>query len=179
MEIERLPLGHLLADKHRAAELKWRGKPPGIPPEMAIEFMAKLKAGSTVRKLTGGGKLLGPAFVSFERLKKHYELNPEWGAEAWRISKINCNAGKGARLRKLTEIFCLKGLHAMVGANVRIDPSRGRRCCLACRNFARDNPPRMTPLAIARVKQALEAGATTQVRYALGAQLAEARSIDA
>lgn len=27
MEIERLPLGQSQADKHRAAELKWRGKP--------------------------------------------------------------------------------------------------------------------------------------------------------
>lgn len=29
MEIERLPLGQYLADKHRAAELRWRGMPPG------------------------------------------------------------------------------------------------------------------------------------------------------
>jgi hypothetical protein len=82
MEIELLPLGHSLADKHRAAELRWRGKPPGIPPEMAIEFMAKLKAGSTVRKLTAGGKILGAAMVSFDRFKKHCELNPIWAA--WR-----------------------------------------------------------------------------------------------
>jgi hypothetical protein len=135
--------------------------PPGIPPDMAIEFMNRLKAGSTVRKLTGGGKALGPALVTFDRFKKHCELHPEWGAEAWRISKINCNLGKGYRLRKLTEMFCLKGLHRMIGANVRIDPSRGRRCCLACRNFARDNPPKMTALAIANVRKALQAGATT------------------
>lgn len=32
MEIERLPLGQSQADKHRAAELKWRGKPSGIRP---------------------------------------------------------------------------------------------------------------------------------------------------
>jgi hypothetical protein len=76
-------------------------KPPGIPPEMAIEFMATLKAGGTVRKLTGGGKRLGPAMVSYDRFKKHCELHPEWAAEAWRISKINCNAGKGARPRNL------------------------------------------------------------------------------
>jgi hypothetical protein len=104
--------------------------PPGIPPEMAVEFMAKLKAGSTVRKLTGGGKRLGPAIVSFDRFKKHCELNPEWAVEAWRISKLNCNAGKGSRLRKMTEKLCLRGLHPMTGDNVRIDPSRGRRACL-------------------------------------------------
>ena len=51
MEIERLPLGQSLADKHRAAKLKWRGKPPGIPPEIAIEFMERLKADGTIRIL--------------------------------------------------------------------------------------------------------------------------------
>jgi hypothetical protein len=86
MEIELLPLGQSLADKHRAADLRWRGKPPGIPPEMAVVFMEKLKAGSTVRKLTAGGRVLGPAMVSFDRFKKHCELNPIWAAEAWKIS---------------------------------------------------------------------------------------------
>src|SRR6266404_4692544 len=102
MEIELLPLGQSLADKHRAAELKWRGKPPGIPPEMAIEFMAKLRARSTVRKLTGGGKRLGPAMVSRERFKKHCELNPIWAAEARRISDANSRIGKGAPARART-----------------------------------------------------------------------------
>ena len=81
MEIESLPYGQSLADKHRAAELKWRGRPPGIPPDIAIEFMAKLQAGSTLHKLTGGGKKLGPAIVSYDRFKKHCEINPEWAKE--------------------------------------------------------------------------------------------------
>jgi hypothetical protein len=148
------------ADKCRAAELKWRGAPPGMPPEMAAEFMTKLKAGSTVRKLTFGGKKFGPSFVSFPRFKKHCELNLEWALEAWRISKINTSLGKGSRLRKMTENFCLKGIHAMVGSNVRIDPSTGRRACLACRNIARDNPPPITPAVLTKIRQPLEAGAS-------------------
>jgi hypothetical protein len=71
MEIERLPLGQSLADKHRAAELRWRGMPPGIPPEMAVEFMARLRAGSTVRKLTGGGRLVAPDFHRRTSLPSH------------------------------------------------------------------------------------------------------------
>jgi hypothetical protein len=101
------------------------------------------------------GKRLGPAIVSFDRFKKHCELNPEWAVEAWRISMVNCNAGKGSRLRKMTEKLCLRGLHPMTGDNVRIDPSRGRRACLACRYFARDNPPRLTVEVLAKVKRAL------------------------
>jgi hypothetical protein len=69
--------------------------PPGIPPEMAIEFMSRLRGGSTNRKLTAGGKV-GPAFVSYERFKKHCELPPEWAREARAISDVNSRLGKGA-----------------------------------------------------------------------------------
>jgi hypothetical protein len=131
-----------------------------MSPEMANEFMAKLRDGSTVRKLTFGGKKFGPTLVSFPRFKKHCELHPEWATEAWRISKINGGIGKGARLRKMTESFCLKGLHAMTGNNVRIDPSTGRRACLACRNIARDRPPLIKPEVLTKIKQAFEAGAS-------------------
>jgi len=122
MEIERLPLGQSLADKHRAAELKWRGKPPGIPPEMATEFMEKLKAGSTVRKLTGGGKKLGPAMVSYDRFKKHCELHPVWAVQARGIS--DARLGKGCRTRNLTH--CPSG-HPYSGDNLFIS-KEGRRC---------------------------------------------------
>jgi len=66
MEIKRLPFGQSHADKCRVGYLKWVNAPPGIPREIAIEFMAKLKAGSTVRKLTAGGKIL--AGFSFGRV---------------------------------------------------------------------------------------------------------------
>jgi len=157
MEIERLAFGLSHADKMRAAELRWRGMPPGIPPAMAVEFMAKLKAGSTVRKLTGGGKL-GPNIVSFDRFKKHCQLHPEWASEAWRISKINCSAGKGAALRLTTH--CRAGLHLMTGSNVFIDGSHGRRRCLACRRAISAYAPPMADSVADRVKRALESGAS-------------------
>jgi len=103
------------SDVFRASELKWRGAAPGIPPEMADEFMARLKTRSTVRKLTLGGEKFGPSIVTFGRLKKHCELHPEWAAEAWRISKINAGIEKGARLRNLTH--CRHG-HPFAGENL-------------------------------------------------------------
>jgi hypothetical protein len=124
MEIQWLPLGQSLADKHRAAELRWRGMPPGIPPEMAIEFMEKLKAGSTIRKLTGGGKLLGPAMVSDDRFKRHCELHPEWAAGARKVSDANGRKGKGSRGRSLTH--CPAG-HPYSGENLFFS-KEGRRC---------------------------------------------------
>ena len=90
MEIERLPLGQSHADKCRSGNLKWRGMPPGLPPEMAVEFMAALRSGQTLRILTSGDKT--PAMVTPDRFKKHCELNPEWGAEAVRLAKENQQA---------------------------------------------------------------------------------------
>jgi hypothetical protein len=57
------------ADLCRAGQLRWNKAPPGMSSEMAAEFLAKLKAGSTVRMLTAGGKKLGPAMVTFARFK--------------------------------------------------------------------------------------------------------------
>jgi hypothetical protein len=51
-KIERLPFGQSHADKCRAGNLKWRNMPPGIPPEMATQFMAGLTSGKTLRILT-------------------------------------------------------------------------------------------------------------------------------
>ena len=76
MEMQRLPFGQSHADKIRAAHYRWVNMPPGIPPNMVDDFMAKLKAGSTIPKLTGGGKRSGPHIVSLGRFKKHCELNP-------------------------------------------------------------------------------------------------------
>ncbi len=161
MEIERLPLGQSLADKHRAATLKWRGMPPGIPPEMAVDFMAKLKAGSTIRKLTGGGKKLGPAMVSDDRFKKHCELNPEWASEARRISDVNSRIGKGARLRDATH--CLNG-HPFSGENLYIFPGGKERKCITCMKLRYESPVPATAEQIQQVTAALNAGKTiTQI----------------
>jgi hypothetical protein len=130
------------------------GTPKGLSDEKAARMMAALREGRTLR--TFG--------IRAPRLEAYFKTHPEYAQEARPLIEANAKAAhhrKGERLRKMTETFCLKGLHAMTGANVRIDPSRGRRCCLACRNFARDNPPRMTPQALVRVRQALEAGAST------------------
>jgi hypothetical protein len=157
METERLPLGKSLADKHRAAHYKWVNMPPGIPPDMAVEFMEKLKAGSTIRKLIGGGKILGPAMVSRERFKKHCELNPIWAAEARRISDVNGRLLKGARVRGLTH--CKHG-HPLSGDNLYVAPGRTERKCLTCVKRRYDAPVPATQEQIRQLTAALNAGKT-------------------
>jgi hypothetical protein len=128
MEIERLPFGQSQADKCRAGYLKWVNAPPGIPPDIAMELMARLKAGSTIRKLTGGGKL-GPAIVTFDRFKKHCDLHPEWAVEAWRISKLSTRACKIAAFRAQTH--CKYG-HSLADARLYQKDGYVARHCRAC-----------------------------------------------
>ncbi|MBJ7405942.1 MAG: hypothetical protein JHD07_22570 [Bradyrhizobium sp.] len=139
----------------RAAELRWRNVPAGIPAVLAEVFMNRLRGGSTIRKLTGGGQL-GPALVSYKRFKRHCELHPRWGAEAWRLSDINGRFGKGARLRGLTR--CHLG-HSLSDALVYWQNGYIKRDCRTCRRLRRDNAT-MTQEAVKRVTAAIQNGVT-------------------
>jgi hypothetical protein len=123
---------------------------------------AAVREGKTLRRITNGGKF-GAAVVSLKKFKYHCALYPEWGEQAMQLAKANSKAAdvlKGLFWRERTKDLCLKGLHPMTGANVRIDPSRGRRACLACRYIARDNPPLIKPDVLVKIRQAFEAGAS-------------------
>ncbi|OSJ22122.1 hypothetical protein BSZ19_46895 [Bradyrhizobium japonicum] len=71
--------------------------PPGMTPELADEFMRRLKTGETLRKITSGDKRCGPALVTPQRFKKHCELHPEWAIEALRLAKANEEAAAHVR----------------------------------------------------------------------------------
>jgi hypothetical protein len=145
------------ADLIRAGLLRWHGVPPGIPPAMADDFMSKLKAGSTVRKLTAGGTKHGPAMANYGRFKKHCELNPTWAAEAQRISDVNGRLGKGARLRNLTH--CRNG-HPFSGENLYVFPDGKERKCITCLKQRYESPVPATAEQIQQVTAALNAGKT-------------------
>lgn len=140
---------------HRAAELRWRDVPAGIPAVLAEVFMNRLRGGSTIRKLSGGGDL-GPPLVSYKRFKKHCELHERWGAEAWRLSDINGRFGKGSRLRGIEQ--CHLG-HSLSDALVYWQNGYIKRDCRTCRRLRRDNAI-MTPEAVKRVTAALQCGVT-------------------
>jgi hypothetical protein len=145
------------ADLIRAGLSKWRGMPPGIPPAMADEFMQKLKAGSTIRKLTGGGKKFGPAMVGYDRFKKHCELNPTWAAEARRISEVNGRLGKGALKRNRTR--CKNG-HPLSGSNLYLAPGRWERKCRICMKERDECKRRVSEQQAMLVVEALNDGKT-------------------
>ena len=130
--------------------------PPGMPPEMADEFMARLRAGSTAHKLTGGGHK-GRAMVSYDRFKKHCELHPEWAKEVRAISDKNGRSLKGARVRNPTHC---KHRHPLSGDNLYQAPGRHERKCLTCVKRRYDAPVPATPEQIRQMTAALNAGKT-------------------
>ena len=76
-------------------------------------FMARLRAGETVRRMTSGSKKIGKALVPNNKYKNHCSAYPQWGAEADRLAKINARAadiGKSVNSpkRKQTQEVCLK-----------------------------------------------------------------------
>lgn len=144
------------ADKIRAGLAKWRNAPPGLTPDLADQFMARLKADTTtIRKMTGLCTR-HDHFCSFGRFKKHCELNPGWAAEAWRISTINANLNKGAKKRAMTH--CFRG-HSLAGAPVRRD-KKGylHRECVECDRIYQGSI--IKPDALIAVTAALTDGAT-------------------
>jgi len=132
--------------------------PAGISDVVAEECMARLRAGSSVRKLTSGLRL-GHALVTRARFKKHCELHPEWGAEAWRISKANTKAARGARFRAMTH--CKHG-HPLSGDNLYLYSNQGRtdRKCLTCNKRLAEAGRRVSEQQARQVVNALNEGRT-------------------
>jgi hypothetical protein len=159
MEIERLPLGQSLADKHRAAELKWRGMPPGLPLDMADTIMLGLRSGERTladyyRDASGEHYM-----CSLDRLKKHCDLNPAWAEEARRLSAKTTNRRKSTNgwLTNLT--ICKNGLHAMTPDNLKV-ATWGRRLCKACFEANTRRAKTLSDGAKAKIMSAVAAGAT-------------------
>ncbi|WP_128966113.1 hypothetical protein [Bradyrhizobium guangdongense] len=76
-------------EERSEARRKWMNVPPGMTEDLAAEFMRRLTAGDTLRKITSGDKRCGPALVTPQRFKKHCELHPEWAVEARRLAHVN------------------------------------------------------------------------------------------
>jgi hypothetical protein len=106
MEIKHLPLGQSHADKCRVERFRWRN----TPPEIADEFMARVVAGETIRDLTNPAPVVDPTapyippMVSADRVRKHCEENPEWGAAVRKLSWENFakKSRKSSHLRRRT-----------------------------------------------------------------------------
>lgn len=74
-------------EERSAARLRWLNVPPGMPTELADEFMQRLTEGETLSRLTSGR--LVPPLVTRQRFDRHCELHPEWAVEARRLVKAN------------------------------------------------------------------------------------------
>jgi hypothetical protein len=164
MEIERLPFGQSYADKIRAGHYKWVNMPPGLPPDMAGTIILGLRSGERTIAHYTRSTTEQLYLCSYARFQRHCALNPEWGAEAWRLSKATTNRLKSENSPRGNKAVCLAGLHEMSGDNVRHHSRTGWRYCAACRKVtdARVSNP-LTEAGKQRIKDAFAKGATVSL----------------
>jgi hypothetical protein len=145
------------ADICRAAQLRWKGAPPGMSPELANTFMAELSAGKTLRALTSGMKRYGrPALATPGRYKKHCGLNPEWGAEANRLAAANAKAADKLKGRNRSDQTHCKRGHSLADAFIHISPEGWvMRNCRTCHEARRDRIQPLPPVKLHQVKAML------------------------
>ncbi|KRR21875.1 hypothetical protein [Bradyrhizobium retamae] len=128
-----------ISERHRAAWAKWVGKPPGLPPDMAAEFIKQMEAGKSHAQLTNAR---GPHYIAArERVKKHGELNPEFAKRVAELAPINAQArlaaGRGAHNRQKTH--CKHGHDLAVHGHIQIQKNgwKWRRCRLCTEMHSR------------------------------------------
>jgi hypothetical protein len=115
--------------------------------------MIGLRAGHTLRKFW--------LTRNCPRFKAYCEVHPEYAREVLPLAAANqkaANLRKGDRLR--TTPHCRSGIHLMVGDNVLIDGTHGRKRCLACRRASSARAPAMQPEVVEKVRSALQSGTT-------------------
>jgi hypothetical protein len=119
--------------------------------EKAARILVGLRAGKTPRLL----------WTTADSIKSYCADHPDYAREALPLIEANNKAAlrrKGDSLRTTTH--CRAGLHLMVGDNVFLDGTHGRRRCLACRRVTSAFAPLMTVEAAEKIKNALEGGAS-------------------
>ena len=106
--------------------------PARMTPAQADEFMAALRAGKTIRRITHGGKI-GRVIATAQKLRKHCRLYPEWGAEVRRLAAVNAKAADKLKDHRSSRTHCGRGhefaVHGL-GFKKHVNGKRYRYCKL-------------------------------------------------
>lgn len=147
-------------EERSAARRKWMNVPPGMTSELADEFMRRLKAGETLRRITSGDKRCGAALVTPQRFEKHCELHPEWADEAMRLAKANGKAADASKGWKGGRTHCKSGHPYAIYGILRKNHCGGAyRYCTACVSESYKAPKALPPSeVIEKAQQLLRAG---------------------
>jgi hypothetical protein len=134
--------------------------PRRMTPAQANEFMEALRAGRTLRRISGGGKF-GPAIASPKKFHTHCKLYPEWGAEAKRLAIANAKAAdvlKGSTKRSRTH--CGRGhpfaVHGLAYKN-HVNGRRYRYCKL-CNRINSQQGGKLSDSIVEKIKSLVRAG---------------------
>jgi hypothetical protein len=133
--------------------------PRRMTPMQANEFMAALRAGRTLRRISGGGKKLGPAIASLKKFHTHCRLYPKWGTEAMRLAKANAKAADALKSPKRYRRLCKYGHSLDIG---RVYFRWGYECrrCQKCDRLRNARAGIIKPEALSKATIALRNGTT-------------------
>jgi hypothetical protein len=135
--------------------------PRRMMPAQANELMSALRAGRTLRRICGGGKL-GPAIVSSKKFRAHCELYPEWGVEAKRLAIANAKAADSLKgsTKKRSRTHCGRGhefaVHGL--AYKRHVNGRRYRYCKLCNRINSQQGGKLSDSIVEKIKSLVRAG---------------------
>jgi hypothetical protein len=134
--------------------------PRCMTPAQANELMSALRAGRTLRRICGGGKL-GPAIASLKKFHIHCTLYPEWGVEAKRLAIANAKAAdslKGSTKRSRTH--CGRGHEFAVHGLAYKSHVNGRRYryCKLCNKINSQHGSKLPNEVVEKIKTLVRAG---------------------
>jgi hypothetical protein len=132
-----------------------------MTPTQANEFMAALRAGRTLRRITGGGKTFGPAIASLKKFHLHCELYPEWGAEAKRLAIANAKAADVLKAStKISRTHCRRGHEFAVHGLAYKSRVNGRRYryCKLCNKINSQQGSKLPNEVVEKIKALVRAG---------------------
>jgi hypothetical protein len=126
-----------------------------MTPVQAKRCAALLRAGWTLRRLhNGGGE--GTPIVSPSKLQNHCAAYPEWGAEAWRLAKVNAKAADKLKGRDRRNQTHCKRSHSLADAFIHVSPEGWvMRNCRTCHEARRDRIEPLPPAKLQEVKTLL------------------------
>jgi hypothetical protein len=131
-----------------------------MTPAQANELMSALRAGRTLRRTCGGGKL-GPAIVTPKKLKHHCALYPGWGEHAMRLAKANAKAADSLKgSTKSSRTHCGRGHEFAVHGLAYKSHVNGRRYryCKLCNKINSQQGCELPDETVEKIKSLLRAG---------------------
>ena len=128
-------------------------------PAQANEFMAALRAGKTIKRITNGGKI-GRMIATVAKFRTHCEQYAEWGLEARALAAANVKAADKLKDNCSSRTHCRRGHEFAVHGLAYKSHVNGRRYryCKLCNKINSRQGTKLPDATVERVKSLVRSG---------------------